>query len=163
MCGIWVEEIDALPSGKKNTIKFGDNTIGNCQLLCDLLHLEGAESLAEYDSDFYRGMPVVTKNNFGNGCVYYVGSMLDESSQVKFLDEVIETAKIKPLTTETKLEVTRRQTATCNYYFVINFQSESQPLPAEFIGKIDLLKGTKLLDTSELAPYDVAIIEEKNF
>ena len=34
-----------------------------------------------YGKDFYAGMPAVTKNQFGSGTVYYVGTRLEEAGQ----------------------------------------------------------------------------------
>ncbi len=42
------------------------------------MHSEGAEVLATYESDFYAGMPAVTKNSYGKGHVYYVATQLEE-------------------------------------------------------------------------------------
>jgi beta-galactosidase GanA len=38
-----------------------------CGLLCDIMHLEGAKTIAEYSSDFYEGTPAATSNSFGKG------------------------------------------------------------------------------------------------
>ena len=77
MAGVWVEEIDALAPGQFNEAVFPDGTAVKCSLVCDLMHPEGAETLAVYGSDFYAGMPAVTRHAFGKGFVYYVGSRLD--------------------------------------------------------------------------------------
>lgn len=61
MAGVWVEEIDALAPEHSNTVSFSDGKEYKCNLLCDLMHSEGAEVLATYESDFYAGMPAVTK------------------------------------------------------------------------------------------------------
>lgn len=79
LLGIWVEEIDALLPEQKNRIVLRE-TYGDlqgeygCGMLCDLLHSEGAEVIAEYGDDFYKGMPVVTRNTFGQGEAWYVAS-----------------------------------------------------------------------------------------
>lgn len=67
MAGVWVEEIDALAPEQSNTVSFSDGKEYKCNLLCDLMHPEGAEVLATYESDFYAGMPAVTKNIYGKG------------------------------------------------------------------------------------------------
>ena len=42
--------------------------------LCDLIHLETAEALAVYRSDFYAGRPALTVNQLGKGRAYYIAS-----------------------------------------------------------------------------------------
>ena len=90
LAGVWVEEIDALAPGITNTVEFTDGTVSTCKMLCDLMHLETAEALAHYTSDFYAGTPVVTKNRFGNGNVYYVGTDFCDEGLSKVLDTVVE-------------------------------------------------------------------------
>ena len=161
MAGVWVEEIDALAPEQTNSIRFSDGTVGTCRLLCDLMHLEGAEALAEYTSNFYAGMPTVTRNAFGKGAVYYVGANLDQASLDKVMSALLAESGTAPTVKEpTDLEVTVRETETEKITFLINFQPDTLPLPAEFAGKTDLLSG-KLLETeTALAPYDVILVAE---
>ena len=58
-------------------------------VLCDLLHLEGAEALATYQKDFYADMPAVTRNTFGKGATYYVGTQMDDAGLAKILDQAV--------------------------------------------------------------------------
>ena len=161
MAGVWVEEIDALAPEQTNSIRFSDGTVGTCRLLCDLMHLEGAEALAEYTSNFYAGMPAVTRNAFGKGAVYYVGANLDQASLDKVMSALLAESGTAPTVKEpTDLEVTVRETETEKITFLINFQPDTLPLPAGFAGKTDLLSG-KLLETeTALAPYDVILVAE---
>ena len=161
MAGVWVEEIDALAPEQTNSIRFSDGTVGTCRLLCDLMHLEGAEALAEYTSNFYAGMPTVTRNAFGKGAVYYVGANLDQASLDKVMSALLAESGTAPTVKEpTDLEVTVRETETEKITFLINFQPDTLPLPAGFAGKTDLLSG-KLLETeTALAPYDVILVAE---
>jgi beta-galactosidase len=66
LLGIWVEEIDALYENQTNSIVMADGSGSYpCNHLADLLHAEGASVLATYGSDFYQGMPALTKNVAG--------------------------------------------------------------------------------------------------
>ena len=62
MAGVWVEEIDALAPEQHNIVTFKDGSQSKCKIVCDLMHLEGAEALGEYAEDFYAGMPAVTRH-----------------------------------------------------------------------------------------------------
>ena len=160
MAGVWAEEIDALAPGQENAVRFTDGTRGTCRLLCDLLHLEGAETLAEYASDFYAGSPVVTRNRFGDGAVYYIGSELDAASLGRVFDRVLAEAGVAPVIPEpTRLEVTVRETETERFYFILNFQDEPLPLPAFFDGRQDLLTGKTLSGGAPVAPFGVFLVQ----
>ena len=159
MAGIWVEEIDALAPEQHNTVVFTDGSEYTCRMLCDLMHLEGAESLANYSSDFYAGTPVVTRNEFGKGRVYYIGTELEDRALDKVLDQVTAEANVSSVIDEpTKLEVTYRESEKERLYFIINFVKDEQPLPKCFVGKRDLLSGDELGDDTILKQYDVILV-----
>lgn len=161
LAGIWAEEIDALAPEQTNTVRFTDGTTAKCRIVCDLIHTEGAESLASYASDFYEGMPAVTRNAYGSGITYYLATDMDETGIAKVLDRAMEDGNVTAVIAEpTPLEITKRTTETATYYFVMNFKDEAAPLPASLGGKLDLLTG-KQTETGELMnKFDVKIIQE---
>ena len=159
MAGVWVEEIDALAPEQRNKIRFADGTEEECRLVCDLMHLEGAEEIAQYESDFYAGMTAVAKNQFGKGTVYYVGTDLSESGLAKVLAMAADSAAIQPVIGEaTALEITKRQADGEDLYFIINFKDEEIPLPAVFDRKEDILTGEKVQGGEMLKKYDLRIV-----
>ena len=158
LAGIWAEEIDALAPEQSNEILFTDGTKACCGLLCDILHLEGAEEIARYGSNFYAGTPAVTKNAFGKGYTYYVGSVLSEDGLEKVLDLACDGAGVASVIgEETELEVTRRISDAGAVYFVMNFKDQELPLPTVFAGKKDLLSGRTMEEGEMLGKYDVRI------
>lgn len=161
MAGVWVEEIDALAPEQKNTALFSDGTSFSCGLLCDLMHLEGAEALASYGKDFYAGMPAATRNSFGKGHVYYIGTQLEKDGLAKILSAAVAEAGVNPVIPETTaLEVTCRESDTTRFYYVMNFSGATQPLPESLAGKVDLITGASAEAGSVLAPWDVMILQE---
>ncbi len=93
--GIWAEEIDALLPGQQNQMvmrKAAGALSGTytCSLLCDLIHSEGAEVVAEYGSDFYKGMPAVTVNKFGKGEAWYLATSPDRPFLQSLLDKFVQ-------------------------------------------------------------------------
>lgn len=158
LAGVWAEEIDALAPEQSNEIRFTDGTRDRCRMLCDILHLEGAKEIARYESDFYAGTPAVTKNAFGKGCAYYVGTVLSEEGLGKVMDLACDGAGIASvIEDETELEVTRRISDAGAIYFVMNFKDQELPLPAAFAGKKDLLSGREMKEGEVLKKYDVRI------
>lgn len=163
LSGIWVEEIDALAPEQFNKVSLKDGHETRSTLLADIIHLEGAESLANYSSNFYAGSPAVTKNQYGNGMVYYVGTMLDKDGLAAILDLVSQSSMIATnKISETSLEIMTRYNENGTYYFIINFQPESQIVPDKFIGKVDLLSNTTLSQQTIMKQYDVMIVKAEN-
>ena len=161
MAGVWVEEIDALAPEQSNTVRFADGTEYKCNLLCDLMHTEGAEVLASYESDFYAGMPAVTKNSYGKGKVYYVATQFEAAGLAKVLDEVTKESAVSGVIAEkTGLEITCRESDTTRFYFVMNFTDEEQVLPVSLAGKTDLITGETAKEGEVMKKWDVKILQE---
>lgn len=156
LCGIWAEEIDALAPEQSNTLRFPDGTEAQCKLLCDIIRPEGAETLAAYGGDFYEGTPAVTKNSFGKGTVYYVGTQPDHDGIAKILDALTAGADVKPLIPdETELEVDLRTIEGREYWFIINLTGTPKSAPESFKGETDILTGKPV---GELQGFDTVIV-----
>ena len=93
--GIWNEEIDTLYPEESNTVKLNDGTIVKAVDYCELIHSDGAKVLAEYDSDFYKGMPAYTVNDFGEGKAYYVAFRDDGSFTKKIVNDILDEVGVK--------------------------------------------------------------------
>ena len=158
LAGVWVEEIDALAPEQKNKAVFVDGTKTECGLVGDLFHLEGAECIAKYGADFYAGMPAVTKNAFGKGTVYYIGTRLDAEGLDKVMNSIVEGAFVSPVIDEpTELEVVVRASKDAEFYFIMNFKDEEYPIPACFTGETDLLSEKKIENGETMKKYEVRI------
>ncbi|MFC5652784.1 beta-galactosidase [Paenibacillus solisilvae] len=169
LLGIWAEEIDALFPDQTNRIimkeslgSFGANETFKCSLLCDLIHSEGADILAEYGDDFYAGMPVLTRNQFGAGQAWYIASSPEASFLQGFLGELCKQHHIEALPgKQPNVEVTRRDKDGIGYLFIMNHQAGSTVIDLGSETGINLLTGQAVSRQTELAGYDVMIVEIK--
>ena len=101
----------------------------------------------------------MTKNGFGRGTVFYVGTQLEPKALDKVLNQAAALAGIKPvINAETRLEVVCRTTGDKRYWFIINLTDETLALPQPFAGKTDILTGNTLTAQTAFAPYDVALL-----
>ena len=163
MAGVWVEEIDALAPEIMNKVTFADGTEVPCNLLCDVMHLEGAECLATYAEDFYAGTPAVTKNQFGKGYTYYIGTNMNGDGIAKVLDMAVAQADVSSvIQEETELEVTCRKADNCTYYFVLNFKDKDIEVPSCFVGCEDALTGEIVASGKMMKKYDAMIFSMPN-
>ncbi len=123
--GIWVEEIDALPDTKENSFVY-DGQAYRAGMLCDIMHLEGAKALAEYQEDFYAGTPVITCNEFGKGQAYYVGTRPEEAFYGRLVQEVCDKQQIRPAAeTPSGMEAVARVRGKEHYLFLLNHKEET--------------------------------------
>ena len=161
MAGIWVEEIDALAPEQYNIVTFKDGSQSKCKIVCDLMHLEGAEALGEYAEDFYAGMPAVTRHDYGKGKLYYIGSCMEVVGTDKILTMAAEDARVNPVAENGNgLEIVKRNGEEKSFYFVMNFKDEDLKIPEEFAGKTDLLSGNAVGKGEKLPKFGVKIVVE---
>jgi beta-galactosidase len=124
--GIWVEETDALRPEESNRMiiekpsSFSRESY-ECTFLCDLLHCRAAQPLARYESDFYAGMPCVTKNKFGQGTAYYIGTQPEDAFLSDLLQTICADTGLSGLySAEPGVEITRRIGEKGATVFVLN-------------------------------------------
>ncbi|MEK4073786.1 beta-galactosidase [Paenibacillus sp. FSL M7-0656] len=167
LLGIWVEEIDALLPEQKNRIVLKE-TYGDlqgeygCGMLCDLLHSEGAEVIAEYGDDFYKGMPVVTRNTFGQGEAWYVASDPDERFLDGLLGQLAATKNVESLLeTPEGVEVSARTKDGKPYLFVMNHNATTQSYDLGTAKAHDLLTNRGLSGSVEIEARGVQLLEMK--
>ncbi|MFB5266518.1 beta-galactosidase [Paenibacillus enshidis] len=165
LLGIWVEEIDALLPEQKNRIvvtkEYGSlKGEYECGMLCDLLHSEGAEVLAEYGEDFYQGMPALTRNRFGQGSAWYVATDPDQPFLDSLLRQICEEKGIRPLLeAPAGIEASMRTKNGKQYLFVMNHNAEAQTYDFGDRSARDLLSGTEITGSVTMNGRDVQILE----
>ena len=148
--GIEIREYDCLRAGPV-PIDDGKETIGAAQKWCDIIEPRGAEALAFYSGEYYKGMPAVTVNSFGKGKGYYIGFEPDDRSMKRIMDQITNKLRIAPIAeAQEKLEIVRRASAGENYYFVLNHSAENVEFNPE--PGWELVLGTNILE-----PYGIAV------
>ena len=144
-----------------NNLDAQDNGSFACRLWADLIHLEGAESLASYTDDFYAGTPAVTRNVFGEGAAYYLGTRPEERYTKSLLDRVYEEAGVRP-TAEVPpgVDAVRRKTEDASFLFLLNHSQEAVEINLPGPG-LDLLTRTEHDSNLFLDPLEVALLKER--
>ncbi|WP_162012684.1 beta-galactosidase [Streptococcus sp. S784/96/1] len=156
--GIWVEEIDALPPKEQITVRFASQNV-RASLLCDVIHLKGAEQLATYQTnDFYNDYPVITKNTFGQGQSYYVGTLLDNLGMELLVEEVLRDLSIESCVLSQGLEWTKRHKDGKTYHFIMNHTNQMIACDIALMGR-NLLTTEIITNITQLSPYETLIIE----
>ncbi len=159
--GIWVEESDALPEGKINHFTW-EGVRHEISLMCDLLHPEGAKVLAVYEEDFYAGMPVLTKNNYGKGNAYYVAVRSDREFYRALTGRICAELCIRPENEGPKdVEITSRRNDRERFLFCLNHSTEEKSVSLNKEGT-DIISGKHYSAGEELilAGYGVAIVKQ---
>ncbi len=166
--GIWAEEIDGLHDHDRNGIALLEgNALGlggsyEARELCELIHTEGAETLAVYEDDFYAGRPALTVNRFGHGKAYYLAARTDEPFYGAFYGRLAAEAGIRrALDTELPAGVTAqvRTDGERDYVFVLNFSGAAQRIELDGCAYTDVESGEPVSGELALDMHGVRILK----
>jgi beta-galactosidase len=158
--GIWVEETDAIYPDQHNTIVMADGSgkTYTCGHLADLLHVTTAEVLATYGEDFYAGMPVLTRNIFGEGSAYFIASQPDDAFLADFYGQLADQFDLRAvLEVPDGVEVSVRYKGDTAILFLLNHNAwpVEVALPQAYR---NLLNDAAVSGSLSLKPHDVAIL-----
>lgn len=166
--GIWSEEIDGLHDRDRNTLVMKpDNELGlggsyEIKELCDLIHVEGAETLGTYQCDFYSGRPALTVNRLGKGKAYYVAARTEPAFLDAFIGKVSEESEVfRVLNVTLPYGVTAqiRKDERNDYIFLLNFSEEEKGVQLDQSAYLDVLTGKPVAGTVVLPKYGTAILK----
>lgn len=144
LLGIWVEEFDALSSDEKNGILMNDGTKYECGFWCDIIHLQGASALGVYESDFYKGVPCITENKYGEGIAVYIGTKPSLSCVEVLLNKYCKKQKINGvMETPQGVEACIREDDKEELLFLMNNTEELQEISMKNYGEYKFLVGEK--------------------
>lgn len=165
--GIWSEEMDGLYDKDENSIKMKKNNILGLEKeykageFCDLIHLEGAESLATYGADFYKGRPALTLNKFGQGEAYYIASRNKDKFLSEFYQQLIKRIELdRVLESDLPGGVTvqKRTDGSSEFIFIQNFTQEQKEI--DLPGKYkNMVTGEKVEGKLNLSDYEIKILK----
>jgi beta-galactosidase len=131
----------------------------------EFLQLDTAKALAWYDHQFFGRWPAITSNEYGAGKVVYEGTYLSDKLQKAVLQSSLQELGMIGADQQLPPNVHVRKGVngfgrTVRYYF--NYSGTAVSFNYRYKGGTDLLtsRAVKLDEAVNLAPWDLAIIEE---
>lgn len=160
IAGVEVEDYYALLDPAPVT---GEGVSGESRLWAECLKIRdeaGTKIIARYgkSNGWLDGQVAVTSHSYGKGYVYYVGAYLDESSQQKMLDRIVQSAGVQPLMeTPTGVEARKRVNAQGGeVLIIINHERTDKQVNLPWQAH-EHLSGRDVRELL-LEPYGVAIV-----
>ena len=131
--GLRFQEIDALDDHEYNHAvpalgnSLNLNRVYACSNLCELITVSSAEVLMTYQSDFYAGKPVLTKNLYGKGEAWYICADMEQDFYTDVYARILQQNNICPLSIGLPPTVTvaSRKSDEKTYLFIQNYGKES--------------------------------------
>jgi beta-galactosidase len=168
LLGVKVEEFEAMKPYINNSLVVNGelpNISGEFEskLWCDILQLDSARSLAEYGSDFFKGSPALTVNQFGKGKAYYVATLPDNEFLKQFLNQVCADQGVKPvMDAPENVEAVVRISKDNEYLFLMNHNYEAVEVTLPKGGYFDLLSQKTIMGMVNLDAVQSAILRKES-
>jgi beta-galactosidase len=125
----------------------------------DIIELKGAQALAVYTEDYYKGTPTITRHTHGKGAAVYVAAELGPRMTGELMARLAADAGVRGLlATPGGVEAVRRPGADGDYTFLMNHTAvEARVTPpagaSAVVGPAPGLDGTMTLPPYEIAVY----------
>ncbi len=159
--GMWVEETDSLYDEEHNSMTWNGNSYQLSEL-CEIIRPVTCETLAEYDSDFYKGSPALTVNQFGKGRAYHICSHPEQRFLIDFCSMLAREAGLeKAMDAEIpdNVSVTWRQNENGKIIFIQNFGDAPAQIRIQSEYR-DLLTGTVYHGVIPVPDYSAVVVVE---
>ena len=129
----------------------------------ELLKPEDAETKASYQHKYWGSYAALTRNSFGKGHAWYLGTMVPEDKLQEYLLEAAADAGILP-ETDLRFPLICRNAADKDggsIHFLFNYSSEDQSIACPWNGE-DLLTGKQFArgQSLSLPDWGVVILKE---
>lgn len=154
LLGLRVDEFFPLDAGERVTLSDGaTGTIWSEHIVPGT-----AEALATYEDGPAPGSPAVTRNAFGRGAAWYVGTVLDRPDLSRLLVGAAHEAGVAiPVDHAQGVESVRRRGPDADYRFYINHTDAARKIDT---AGLELLTGTAV-DGLELPPGAVRVVKTR--
>ncbi len=125
LAGVAVAEYDCLRDC--SGIVRWDGVEYPCTQWCDVLDAATAQPVAAYAHEFYAGTPAITRNTWGKGAAWYVGTTMGDALADRFIAEVCAAADVSPLmATPHGVEAIHRAKDGKTWLFLLNHNESPQ-------------------------------------
>lgn len=163
--GIWVEENDPLFPNMKNSILINNPTdftkaAYSCGLLCDVIHLEGAQALGVFGSDYYAGRPAFTVNQLERGKAYYIASDPEEAFLKEFARLILDEKDVhSEFPAISGVEIVQRFKGNKEFTFILNFNEEPVSIDLMHTTYSNLLSAQEVGNKVIISNRDMLLLE----
>ena len=167
LLGVETEDIDSLNPCVKNRVRFVIARLGRkdypVNTWTEILKPHGAEVLAEYQDDFCRFTPAVTRHRFGRGFVFHIGCISSQDFYNDLFHFLLEGTDIhSPFIAPKGVEIGELQNnlERERFYVMLNHNPHPETVYVEHSYSEPLTK-KDFTHRIELLPYDVKVLQKK--
>ncbi|MFJ1804741.1 MULTISPECIES: beta-galactosidase [unclassified Streptomyces] len=156
--GVRSDELFPLLPGERA----GLDTGGTGSLWSERVRLAGARAVSSYTDGPLKGVPAVTRHDYGTGTAWYLATLPDPDTLAALLARVREEAGVRPVLegVPSGVEAVRRRGPAADFVFLVDHTGQGAEV-AVSAEAVELLTGTPLPGGSvSVPPGGVAVVRE---
>ena len=163
LLGMYVEEFDPLTPEMTNEVVIQEGPLQGtypATLWGELIHVEEAQALGVFASDYYANHPALTVNSFGQGHAYYLATQSNSELLDKLTWQLCQQAGIESILEAPEgVEVTKRVRADGkSVYFLLNHTEQVQHVTLPSGNFVSLLDGKSVTEQVEVGAVDAVVL-----
>ncbi len=164
LLGLTVEEWAVPPDERTNAVslpdKDGFKERYTSSFWAEVIRTEGAEAVATFESEYYAGLPAITRHGFGKGEAWYLGTELEPGFYADLVKHLTGKTGVRaPLDVPADVEVTRRSGGGRDFLFLLNHRAEPVTVDLGGVRGRELITGLEAKGKWSLAALGVAVVE----
>jgi beta-galactosidase len=158
LLGLHVEEFAPFAGPMSNAIRTAQGRSFDCRVWGEVVRTDGAETLATFDSDFYAGLPAVTRNAVGRGTAMYMATFPDDEGVRWVVETACREADIAAGgDARPGVEIVERTDGKRSWLFVLNYADRPVEVILDRPG-VELISGRPAVGSLTIGPVDVAVV-----
>ena len=150
LLGVRVEEFHPLAAGRQLALSNGTSA----ELWSEALRTTTAEAVLTITDGHLSGTPAVTRNSFGNGTAWYLGTALGKETLLEVLSDAARSAGI-PASGTRGVETIERVSGDRTYLFLINHTTQDHK---HRVTGTELVTGTDVADVVVVPAGSVRVV-----
>lgn len=161
LCGIEIPDYDCLRDVNVKVSFVGEKEDGVffAEKWSDIITLLGAEALASYEEEFYAGAPCITRNTYGKGVVYYIGTEPSQKLLEAVMNRVLADAGVSGIgSADEGVELNIRQRGQKKWIFAINHTNQEARYQISDGAGCKLVSGEK---EGLLQPFEIHLYQKE--
>lgn len=126
LCGIEITDYDCLRDVNVKVVMDGETEGYFATKWSDIIVLKGAETLASYAGEFYAGAPCITKNTYGKGNAFYIGTEASGKLLDAVTEKILSDAQVQGIGhSDFGVELNIRQKENQKWIFAVNHREDT--------------------------------------
>lgn len=159
VAGVVVEEYDPVGHDRQAVV-MSDKQNFNCSQWCDIVAPTTAQVIATYATDFFAGRAAITRNVFGQGVAYYIGTILEDDGYRALIRELAENLGLNPVVDLPEgVELSLRSRVGQRLMFVLNLTKQPNQICLPVDSALSALTGEQIAQPFVLEPMGVEILQ----